>query len=1102
MLQRFCLVTAALTLSACTPHVSVPDGTAVLNEDVALTRSATALVDVATRELTVEDDAILVAVVDEDLTDVKLALSVLDAGEDAPQPVEVENNLVGVGVELAVLAVPSGARIRVTLTGPQDMTQPGKVHLTVRQYAGGADREEQLAAQIDAARAWTAATNSAFHTNDFKKTGLPEIQRAIDGFGAASGDKRLQAHAQLIRAKMLYLAGDPGEAHLQAQRAGTAFASLPKSDALNEARSKYVEAQALSRMTDDSEAKNPTAAEARAQATGTLVALSQPSSLFGPIERARAFDGLAQLDIGLMHADDANQHFEAASALYENQGHVAGVREIRCKQAMVLVDLGRFADGALAFDPLIPELDRISDPALRVDAYLSAGRGMSLSGRSDQATELFLKALPRAREFQLRVQEAIVSQELGNLYQNRGDLQQAHVFYDEALRITREEKDVTQHVWALMAAANVARLEGDLDRSFKLLEEAVSRASIPIAQVRSRFDLGVAYYTKEDYPAAIAQFRKSLSGDLQDPRHHAFTDVKTWFALAVIKQDGSTHKELAEASRLLGEALETSTRVRDDWRVISVLRSQAELDARLGKKTAALANFERALTLSQDFRARSASIEVRTTMLRDELGAFRGYLDNVLANVAKRGAGLPQPASAVEMVALRRLERARQMSFGALRVGPLDAASAARVDALLQDMGQKSLRIATLMQHDLAATDASELRALQLDMSRLHVELDHLRQSAAAKHVRAMTSPGAPPDWRALKPGTVQLSYAIGEEHVYALVRSAAGTRVTVLSTGRSDLEKQLAELSKLDAGVAPRDLEMALERVSAVLLPAGLLPRDSSAVEIVGEGRIASVPFPALRSPVDPRRPLVETHDIAMVTSLFNVDAAPRQKSARPLRFVALASGSGTYRAAAVADPVPRLQAATKEIRVAAALFEAREPSAKIKLLMGADGNAAALRDIWASGVDVVHFATHALADLRQPIASLLVLPATDANGKATYLTAGQVQGWHGDAELVFLSACESAIGPPQYASGMPGLQRAFLRAGARAVIATLAPIEDVLAQQFAEDFYTRFTSGQSAARALTDTQRAWLSPKPGASEAEQQRRRITALAHAYFAG
>jgi len=99
-----------------------------------------------------------------------------------------------------------------------------------------------------------------------------------------------------------------------------------------------------------------------------------------------------------------------------------------------------------------------------------------------------------------------------------------------------------------------------------------------------------------------------------------------------------------------------------------------------------------------------------------------------------------------------------------------------------------------------------------------------------------------------------------------------------------------------------------------------------------------------------------------------------------------------------------------------------------------------------------------------------------------------------------VFLSACESAIGPPRFAGGMPGLQSAFLRAGARVVIATLWPIEDVLAREFAVDFYRRLTRGESAAQALSETQREWLTPAPGMSASEQQRRRITAMAHAYF--
>ena len=115
--------------------------------------------------------------------------------------------------------------------------------------------------------------------------------------------------------------------------------------------------------------------------------------------------------------------------------------------------------------------------------------------------------------------------------------------------------------------------------------------------------------------------------------------------------------------------------------------------------------------------------------------------------------------------------------------------------------------------------------------------------------------------------------------------------------------------------------------------------------------------------------------------------------------------------------------------------------------------------------------------------------------------MTAGQVQEWSGDADLVYLSACETAVGPARFADGMPGLQRAFLRAGAHGVVATLWQIEDVYARQFATDFYRRYTEGVPAARALSETQRAWLLDAPGIRASEQAYRRMTAWAHVYYA-
>jgi CHAT domain-containing protein len=215
-------------------------------------------------------------------------------------------------------------------------------------------------------------------------------------------------------------------------------------------------------------------------------------------------------------------------------------------------------------------------------------------------------------------------------------------------------------------------------------------------------------------------------------------------------------------------------------------------------------------------------------------------------------------------------------------------------------------------------------------------------------------------------------------------------------------------------------------------------------------------------------------------------------------MALVTVAGGTGSMRE--LGRVFPNLSATRAEAAAIANLFTGSEGAARVRSLGTADGHAAELRRIWSEGVDVLHFATHGLANVQQPMASLLLLPVTLPDGGATYLTAGQVQEWRGDAALVFLSACETAVGPAKFADGIPGLQRAFLRAGARGVIATLWPIDDVTARDFSVEFYRRYLGSRAADVALRDTQAAWLTAPRGASAAEAARRRMTALAHVYY--
>jgi CHAT domain-containing protein len=77
----------------------------------------------------------------------------------------------------------------------------------------------------------------------------------------------------------------------------------------------------------------------------------------------------------------------------------------------------------------------------------------------------------------------------------------------------------------------------------------------------------------------------------------------------------------------------------------------------------------------------------------------------------------------------------------------------------------------------------------------------------------------------------------------------------------------------------------------------------------------------------------------------------------------------------------------------------------------------------------------------------------------------------------LVTLSGCETGVGVSVRGEGSVGIQRAFLIAGARHVLATLWPIQDVETVEFMKAFYARVVQGgESPPAALSAVQREML--------------------------
>jgi CHAT domain-containing protein len=106
--------------------------------------------------------------------------------------------------------------------------------------------------------------------------------------------------------------------------------------------------------------------------------------------------------------------------------------------------------------------------------------------------------------------------------------------------------------------------------------------------------------------------------------------------------------------------------------------------------------------------------------------------------------------------------------------------------------------------------------------------------------------------------------------------------------------------------------------------------------------------------------------------------------------------------------------------------------------------------------GFDTIHFATHAMADNVHPERSCLVLSQVelpdpmDAAKKGEQLYDGLIgvkeilSDWKLDADLVTLSACQTACGEEMPGEGTIGLARAFFQVGARSLVVSLWKVED----------------------------------------------------------
>ena len=128
-----------------------------------------------------------------------------------------------------------------------------------------------------------------------------------------------------------------------------------------------------------------------------------------------------------------------------------------------------------------------------------------------------------------------------------------------------------------------------------------------------------------------------------------------------------------------------------------------------------------------------------------------------------------------------------------------------------------------------------------------------------------------------------------------------------------------------------------------------------------------------------------------------------------------------------------------------------------KSNVLLRSEASKTNLQNL-GSKYSIIHLAAHGLFDLEKPLNSALLLTA-DRNNDGL-LKAGDLYSLSLSADLVTLSACETALGKVVTGDDVVGFTRGFLYAGTRSLISSLWQVDDEATRNLMVNFYTNLSS------------------------------------------
>ena len=840
---------------------------------------------------------------------------------------------------------------------------------------------------------------------------------------------------------------------------------------------------------------------------GYREAISTFHGLGRQLDEGRSLLGLGSALREQGELENALEFFKKARDLFVEVDSAQNLASSLNSIATTLTHLGR-VDEALAF---LEEARDLADPedrlGARVRAAVEANTGSVYEwvGEPALALEFFERSIEQNEILGDRLGEARARRQLGVLYRDLGELDAALGELGRAAGLQGAIGRVHDLAQVRTLVADVYRRQGELEVALEVIELALPvllEQGNVAEQAEALEKKGLILEALERFDEAGAVYEQGLRllDRLQEPGRSARLR-------AAVGENDRLRGSRRRAEENLKQALESSRASRDHETEVRALVGLARLQGRRGDLEEATRLVNEALDVIERVRVRVGGETFRIQYMASQLEAYALGVD-LLARRHRADGDQGYDQRAFELS-----EKMRARAFQDLVVAPREVRRRGAPEELVRlerDLRRRlnarehfllsNGRLPDEQRRQIAREIGGILRQLR------DTEAKIFRESPALSQPRTETV-SLTALQRSLDGETVFLEFLLGEERSYLwaitreefrLVELPPGDELERLATearhwltlpGQQPRQQTLADRQEWAEQVASsegRYVEVA-ERLSRTLFEPveDLLPGRH--LVIVLDGALQLLPFGALPVPgstADSWEPLMARHPVLRAPSASAVEALRKRREGRPVpdRLLAVFGDPVLELLDDDLGELPRTAMGRgPNMDDLAPLPHAREEAQTLlRLARGRGGTLEALgfeatrERVLGAELDryrYLVFATHALLDDRWPELSGIVLSTVNETGEAQngFLALHDLDELPLTADLVVLSACETALGKSVGGEGLLSLSRGFLQSGAARVLASLWSVDDQGTAQLMAAFHRGLLAdGLDSAEAL----------------------------------